>query len=111
MPEDMAMRFVSYRWLHSLAVQLLCTYVTALIVTMCFIVGVIWLRSGEVANMPTQTQLEQVADLIELPFEPRYRSLRLVDRSERVHHLLLILGRTLLVLIDGLERGANIRIH
>jgi two-component system sensor histidine kinase QseC len=58
------MRFVSCRWLHSLAVQLLCTYVTALIVTMCFIVGVIWLRSNEVANMPTQTQLGQVADLI-----------------------------------------------
>lgn len=54
------MRFVSYRWLHSLAAQLLCTYVTALIVTMCFIAGVIWFRSNEVANMPTQTQLGQV---------------------------------------------------
>jgi two-component system sensor histidine kinase QseC len=58
------MRFVSSRWLHSLAVQLLCTYVTALMVTMCFIVGVIWLRSNEVANMPTQEQLGQIAELI-----------------------------------------------
>jgi signal transduction histidine kinase len=63
------MRFVSSRWLHSLAGQLLCTYVAALIFTTCVIGGVVWFRSSQDANVSAQAQLGRVADLI-------HRSLR-----------------------------------
>jgi two-component system sensor histidine kinase QseC len=58
------MRFVSSRWLHSLAGQLLCTYVAALTLITCFVVGVIWLRFGQAADMPNQEQAGKVVDLI-----------------------------------------------
>jgi two-component system, OmpR family, sensor histidine kinase QseC len=64
MPEDMAMRFVSFRWLHSLAAQLLCTYVAALILTTCCIACVLWFGFSQQASVTTQAQLRKATDLI-----------------------------------------------
>jgi two-component system, OmpR family, sensor histidine kinase QseC len=59
------MRFASSSLLRSLAAQLLCTYVAALILTTCSIAGVIWFGSGQVAGVTTQVQLRKLAELIE----------------------------------------------
>jgi two-component system, OmpR family, sensor histidine kinase QseC len=69
MPEDMAMRFVSFRWLHSLAAQLLCTYVAALMLTMCVIAFPLWFSFSQDVGAATQAQLGKTADLL-------HRSLR-----------------------------------
>jgi signal transduction histidine kinase len=58
------MRFAFSRWLHSLAAQLLCTYVAALILTLCFIEAVIWIGSSQDASVTTQAQLRRAAGLI-----------------------------------------------
>jgi two-component system sensor histidine kinase QseC len=57
------MRFVSSR-LHSLAAQLLCTYVAALILTTCCIACVIWLDVKQDVGGATQAQLRKAADLL-----------------------------------------------
>jgi signal transduction histidine kinase len=66
------MRFVSSRWLHSLAGQLLCTYVAALALATCFVAGVLWVRFSNDVNVPTPAQLAKIADLIDrgLRFDP-----------------------------------------
>jgi two-component system, OmpR family, sensor histidine kinase QseC len=64
MPEDMAMRFASSRWHHSLAAKLLCTYVAALILTTSFFAYVVWFDSGRDVNLATQKQLRRVSDMI-----------------------------------------------
>jgi signal transduction histidine kinase len=64
MPEDMAMRFVSSRWLHSLAARLLATYVAALLLTTCFIACAIWFRFSQDVGVTTQAQLRAGADLL-----------------------------------------------
>src|ERR1700736_5977974 len=64
MPGGMAMRFVSFRWLRSLAAQLLCTYVAALILTTCCIACAIWFGLNQHAGATTQAQLRRVADLL-----------------------------------------------
>jgi len=58
------MRFVSSRWPRSLAAQLLCTYVAALMLTTCFIASVVWFRSNQDGGVTTQAQLGKVADLL-----------------------------------------------
>jgi signal transduction histidine kinase len=63
------MRFVSSRWLHSLAARLLGTYLAALILTTCFIAGVMWFGFSQDVTVMTQAQLQRVADLF-------HRSLR-----------------------------------
>src|ERR1700722_11479177 len=60
----MVMRFVYFRWLRSLAAQLLCTYVAALTVTMCSIAGVIWFVSTQDAGVTEQIQLRGAAEMI-----------------------------------------------
>src|SRR5882757_1901530 len=69
MPEGMAMRFVSSRWQHSLAVQLLGTYVAALILTTSFFACVMWFDFSRDADVATQRQLRRAADMV-------HRSLR-----------------------------------
>ena len=59
------MRFASSSLLRSLAAQLLCTYVAALILTACSIAGVIWFGSGRAFGVPTELQLRKVAELIQ----------------------------------------------
>jgi two-component system, OmpR family, sensor histidine kinase QseC len=59
------MHFASSSLLRSLAVQLLCTYVAALILTIGSIAGVIWFGTGQVAGVTSQVQLRKVAELIE----------------------------------------------
>jgi two-component system sensor histidine kinase QseC len=63
------MRFVSFRWLHSLAAKLLCTYVAALMLTMCVIAFPLWFSFRQDVSVATQAQLGKTADLI-------HRSLR-----------------------------------
>jgi two-component system sensor histidine kinase QseC len=63
------MRFVSFRWLHSLAAKLLCTYVAALMLTMCVIAFPVWFSFRQDVSVATQAQLGKTADLI-------HRSLR-----------------------------------
>jgi two-component system, OmpR family, sensor histidine kinase QseC len=63
------MRFVPFRWRHSLAVQLLCTYVTALILTTCCVGCAIWFGFNRQAGVTTQAQLRKATDLV-------HRSLR-----------------------------------
>src|ERR1700693_828464 len=63
-PEGMAMRFVSSRWLHSLAAQLLGTYVAGLILTTCCIGGAIWFGFSQNAGTTTQAQLDKGTDII-----------------------------------------------
>jgi two-component system sensor histidine kinase QseC len=58
------MRFAISRMARSLAVQLLCTYVAALILTACFIAGVIWFGSSQDAGVATQGQLRTAVALI-----------------------------------------------
>jgi hypothetical protein len=58
------MRFASFRYLRSLAAQLLVTYVAALILTMCCIVIAIWLGSSRDADMASQGQLRAAVELI-----------------------------------------------
>ncbi|MEA3106722.1 MAG: hypothetical protein QOI88_1327 [Gammaproteobacteria bacterium] len=58
------MRFVSSRWLHSLAARLLCTYVAALLLTTGFIACAMWLGFRQDASAVTQTQLQKVHDLL-----------------------------------------------
>jgi signal transduction histidine kinase len=58
------MRFASSRWPRSLAAQLLCTYVAALMLTTCFIASVVWFRSNQDGGVTTQAQLGKVADLL-----------------------------------------------
>jgi two-component system, OmpR family, sensor histidine kinase QseC len=66
------MRFVSFRWLHSLASQLLCTYVAALVLTTCCIACALWFRFSQDASVNTQTQLRRAAEMIhgDLRFDP-----------------------------------------
>jgi signal transduction histidine kinase len=66
------MRFVSFRWLRSLAAQLLCTYVAALMLTTCFIACVIWFKFGQDGSATTQAQLRKTADLLHqsIRFDP-----------------------------------------
>ena len=59
------MHFGSSSLLRSLAAQLLCTYVAALILTACSVAVVIWLGSGQVAGVTTQVQLRKLAEQIE----------------------------------------------
>jgi len=63
------MRFVSSRWQHSLAVQLLGTYVAALILTTSFFACVMWFDFSRDADVATQRQLRRAADMV-------HRSLR-----------------------------------
>jgi signal transduction histidine kinase len=58
------MRFVSFRWLHSLAAKLLCTYVAALMLTMCFIAFPLWFSFNQDVSVANQAQLGKTADLI-----------------------------------------------
>src|ERR1700730_2771400 len=64
MPEGMAMRFVSSRWLHSLAARLLGTYVAALMLTTCFVAGALWFRFNQDVSVTTQAQLRQASNLL-----------------------------------------------
>jgi two-component system, OmpR family, sensor histidine kinase QseC len=75
------MRFVSSR-LHSLAAQLLCTYVAALILTTCFIASVAWFDFRQDVSGTTQTQLRKAADLL-------HRSLRFDSAGRPVVAVLL----------------------
>jgi signal transduction histidine kinase len=63
------MRFVSSRWLHSLAARLLGTYVGAVMLTMCLIACALWFRFSQDVSVTTQAQLRKVAELV-------HRSLR-----------------------------------
>jgi len=63
------MRFVSSRWRHSLAAQLLGTYVAALILTTSFFACVMWFDFSRDVDVVTQRQLRKAADMI-------HRSLR-----------------------------------
>jgi signal transduction histidine kinase len=63
------MRFVSSRWLHSLAARLLGTYVGAVMLTMCFIACALWFRFSQDVSVTTQAQLRKVTQLV-------HRSLR-----------------------------------
>jgi len=63
------MRFVFFRWPRSLAVKLLCTYVAALILTMCFIAFPVWFSFRQDVSVATEGQLGKTAGLI-------HRSLR-----------------------------------
>jgi two-component system sensor histidine kinase QseC len=63
------MRFVSSRWLRSLAARLLGTYVAALMLTMCFIACALWFSFSQDVSVTTQVQLRRAADLL-------HRSLR-----------------------------------
>src|ERR1700722_4140285 len=63
MPEGMAMRFASFRVLHSLAAQLLATYVAALMLTVCCIVCAIWFGSRQDAASQ-QAQLRAAVEVI-----------------------------------------------
>jgi two-component system, OmpR family, sensor histidine kinase QseC len=58
------MRFVSSRWLHSLAARLLGTYVAALLLTTCFIACALWFRFNQDVSVTTQTQLRAAATLL-----------------------------------------------
>ena len=58
------MRFVSSRWLHSLAARLLGTYVAALMLTMCFIACALWFRFSQDVSVTTQTQLRQATAML-----------------------------------------------
>jgi two-component system, OmpR family, sensor histidine kinase QseC len=75
------MRFASSSLLRSLAVQLLCTYVAALILTICSIAGVIWFGSGQVAGVTTQVQLRKLTEQIEgsIRFDSAGASVRAVS--------------------------------
>jgi signal transduction histidine kinase len=58
------MRSVSFRWLRSLAAQLLCTYVAALILTTCCIALALWFGFKQYAGATTEGQLRKTADLL-----------------------------------------------
>jgi two-component system, OmpR family, sensor histidine kinase QseC len=58
------MRFASFRWRHSLVAKLLCTYVAALNLTMCFIGCVIWCEYHENGGEAVQVQLLKAADML-----------------------------------------------
>jgi two-component system sensor histidine kinase QseC len=62
------MHFVSFRWLRSLASQLLCTYVAAVILTTCCIACAIWFGFSQNAGA-TPRALRKATDMI-------HRSLR-----------------------------------
>jgi two-component system, OmpR family, sensor histidine kinase QseC len=64
MPGGMAMRFVFSRWLHSLAAQLLGTYVAALMLTTCFIACALWFSITRDVSATTETQLRRTASLL-----------------------------------------------
>jgi two-component system sensor histidine kinase QseC len=66
------MRFVSSRWRHSLAAQLLGTYVAALMLTMCFIACALWFSFSQDVSKATETQLRRAAGLLHrsLKFDP-----------------------------------------
>src|ERR1700674_4736840 len=64
MPEDMAMRFVSFRWLRSLVARLLCTYVAALMLTMCFVACAVWFSFSQDVGVTTQAQLRRAASVL-----------------------------------------------
>src|ERR1700730_17644566 len=64
MPEGMAMRFVTSRWLRSLAARLLGTYVAALLLTLCFIACALWFSLSQDVGVTTQVQLRRTADLL-----------------------------------------------
>ena len=59
------MRFVSSRWLHSLAARLLGTYVGAVMLTMCLISCALWFRFSQDVSVTTQTRLRQAANLLD----------------------------------------------
>jgi two-component system sensor histidine kinase QseC len=59
------MHFAFSSLLRSLAVQLLCTYVAALMLTVGSIAGVIWFGSSQVAGVTSQVQLRKLAEMIE----------------------------------------------
>jgi two-component system, OmpR family, sensor histidine kinase QseC len=63
------MRFVSFRWLRSLVARLLCTYVAALMLTMCFMACALWFSFSQDVGVTTQVQLRRAASLL-------HRSLR-----------------------------------
>jgi two-component system, OmpR family, sensor histidine kinase QseC len=58
------MRFASFRWLHSLAAQLLGTYVAALTLTTCFIACVFWFGFSRDVNVTSEAQLRKGAALL-----------------------------------------------
>jgi two-component system sensor histidine kinase QseC len=66
------MRFVSSRWRHSLAAQLLGTYVAALMLTMCFVACALWFSFSQDVNQTTETQLRRAVGLLHrsLKFDP-----------------------------------------
>ena len=58
------MRFVSFRYLRSLAAQLLVTYVAALVLTACCIAGAIWFGSSQDAGVASQAQLRGAVEVV-----------------------------------------------
>ena len=66
------MRFVSSHWRHSLAAQLLGTYVAALMLTMCFVACALWFSFSQDVNRTTETQLRRAVGLLHrsLKFDP-----------------------------------------
>ena len=58
------MRFVSSCWLRSPAAQLLCTYVSGLILSLCCIAGALWFGLNRDAGVSTQAQLRKAVDLV-----------------------------------------------
>jgi two-component system sensor histidine kinase QseC len=58
------MRFVTSRWLRSLAARLLGTYVAALMLTTCFIACALWFRFSQDVSVMTQGQLREAAKLV-----------------------------------------------
>jgi signal transduction histidine kinase len=58
------MRFASFRWLRSLAAQLLCTYVAALVLTTCCIALAIWFGFGRFTSGTTQAQLRKAVEMV-----------------------------------------------
>jgi two-component system sensor histidine kinase QseC len=56
------MRFALSQWVHSLAVQLLCTYVAALVLTAGFIVGAVWFDTTQ--GVAGERVLRGAADIL-----------------------------------------------
>jgi two-component system sensor histidine kinase QseC len=63
------MRCASFRFLRSLAAQLLCTYIAALILTTCVIAGVIWFGPSQATGVTAQAQLRKAIELVRRSLE------------------------------------------
>jgi two-component system sensor histidine kinase QseC len=58
------MRFAHFPWRPSLAIQLLCTYTAALLLTICAVAGIMWFSSRQDAGVTTQQQLHKMVSLV-----------------------------------------------